>query len=154
MVEEIHRDPATDRAAGLVASRTWIPPKNSKITACSDVSLWLLQRRKSRRLTFTPELVRPRRCSNRFVRAECPACPGDRPRPEAAARALFDDLSLALERGLASCNKENSCLKWAASFLQKVVEVPVTGLDAREIPRDPATDRAAGPVGSRMVTSP
>ena len=113
-----------------------------------------LSPRESRRLTFTPELVRPRRCSNRFVRAECPACPGDRPRPEAAARALFDDLSLVLERGLASCNKENSCLKWAASFLQKVVGVPVTGLDAREIPRDPATDRAAGPVGSRMVSSP
>ena len=28
--QEIHRDPATDRAAGLVASRTWISTKKFK----------------------------------------------------------------------------------------------------------------------------
>ena len=28
--QEIHRDPATDRAAGLVASRTWISTKKLK----------------------------------------------------------------------------------------------------------------------------
>ena len=32
--------------------------------------------------------------------------------------------------------------------MQKVVEDLVTGLDAQEIHRDPATDRAAGLVGS------
>ena len=61
---------------------------------------------------------------------------------------------IGVGEGVGFLHKENSCLKWAASFLQKVVGVPVTGLDAREIPRDPATGRAAGPVGSRMVTSP